>query len=228
DIAVTVHDLIHGVALLEQLLAMHGGGAAAFHRGRRLARGPESPIAVQPRAFLLAAKRPDKLLEEQRHTVLELGEGHRRRVPPADLRAATPDQLVSVGTQKFVQHDHCSYEVSAVAAAPRLDGSVNRKVEPLPSLLSTLTLPSWASTKVLTMARPRPQPPSFAGSVSALSNTFSRRSGAIPAPLSLTQHSKPPCAPERCAPMTTSPRGVYAMALAITFWNTRLNKPASA
>lgn len=39
-----------------------------------------------------------------------------------------------------------------------LPGRVNWKVDPKPSRLSTLTLPPCASTKVLTMARPRPNP----------------------------------------------------------------------
>ena len=44
-----------------------------------------------------------------------------------------------------------------LGAALGRGGSVKWKVEPTPSWLSTLTAPSCASTKVLTMARPRPE-----------------------------------------------------------------------
>lgn len=88
-----------------------------------------------------------------------------------------------------------------------LAGRVKRKVEPAPSWLATLTVPPWASTKVLTMARPRPKPPSLCVSVSSLSKIFSRRSAAMPAPLSLTQHSTRPASLSSRAPMITSPRG---------------------
>ena len=47
---------------------------------------------------------------------------------------------------------HCNSFTSHLA------GRVNRNSEPRPSVLSTLTLPPWASTNVFTIARPRPNP----------------------------------------------------------------------
>ena len=96
-------------------------------------------------------------------------------------------------------------------------GSVNRKVEPTPFSLSTITFPPWASTNVFTIARPKPVPPSLSKSVSSLSKILSSRSLGIPAPLSLTQHSMPPSALVSLAPMTTSPRGVYVIAFVTRF-----------
>ena len=40
-----------------------------------------------------------------------------------------------------------------------LGGSENRNVEPAPCLLSTVTVPPWASVNVFTMASPSPVPP---------------------------------------------------------------------
>ena len=55
----------------------------------------------------------------------------------------------------FKRFDYPSFGSSFTS---HLAGRVNRNSEPRPSVLSTLTLPPWASTNVFTIARPIPNP----------------------------------------------------------------------
>src|SRR4029453_16354332 len=96
-------------------------------------------------------------------------------------------------------------------------GSVTVKVAPCPTpALSTATRPPWASTRCRTIARPSPRPPwrRVAAGAACLnrSNTWGRKWGAIPSPVSLTTNRS--CWSERSiATRTVPPAGVNFTAL---------------
>src|SRR6266850_168651 len=90
------------------------------------------------------------------------------------------EHLVVVDQQQPLLHDVPPARDCAMVTA----GKETRTRVPRPGALSTLTSPPWRSTIFLTMAMPRPVPEGFV--VKNGRKIFSRSSGAMPAPLSMT------------------------------------------
>ena len=89
---------------------------------------------------------------------------------------------------------------SPATAMPRLAGSVNTNVLPLPSSLSTQIRPPCSSTSRFDSARPRPVPSRCSAPASVCWNSSKMRSwssGAMPGPVSATETRTSPLTRDR-------------------------------
>ena len=102
-----------------------------------------------PRTILITPEMQNRAFVFLRHSLA---------VKPAEIFPLTRSRIFFAGTQAMpADFQRFGYPSFGTAFTSHLAGKVNRNFEPRPSLLSTLTLPPWASTKVLTIARPSPR-----------------------------------------------------------------------